>query len=191
MSLQPSNVPSMKKFHLIAAATDVAFEKRAGSKPQKSVNRACTREAEIIAEIAEKGNLPDKIALEYELQKRDLVKYAQFSGDEKNIKQGLKDMEAGIAAYTDLAERPQLYKEQASRYTDRNKDKRLDVPKDGMRYALASQMTRLQNRNSLQLSSEEKVLLSSRRALVRSIVKDYSRLQEQVIHGGPDDSHSI
>lgn len=57
------------------------------------------------------------------------------------------------------------------------------VPKDGMRYALASQTTRLQNRLSLQLSEEEKVLLTARRALLDSIHREYSALQQNTVHG--------
>ncbi len=45
------------------------------------------------------------------------------------------------------------------------------------------QTTRLQNRLSLQLSEEEKVLLTARRALLDSIHREYSALQQNTVHG--------
>ncbi len=163
-------------------ATDIAFDKRSRSQAQKSVNTACKAEAGIINTIAANGSLAEKIALECQLQQRDLQKYAKSPEDEKKIRQGLKDMEAGLASYSTLTERPKEYKRQAAQYTDRNRDATRDVPKDGMRYAIASQLTRLQNRQSLQLSGEEDTLLAARRTLVRSIQEDYSQLQQKVVH---------
>ncbi len=182
MRLKTLKSPLLRKYKTASAFTDIAFEKRNLSPAQKSVDKACSAEAEAIFTIAKEGSLDEKIALEYQLQQRDMQKYAKSDNDAKNIAQGLKDMESGLASYADLTERQQTYREQASRYTDRNRDAKLDVPKDGMRYALASQSTRLHNRQSLQLSDSEKILLTARRALLNSLQKEYSLLQNNVIH---------
>ena len=173
----------LEQYEVMSVATDMAFDRRTRSHIQITVNRACVAEAKAIKAVVSEGSLAEKIELECQLQQRDLQKYAASPADEKKIKQGLKDMEAGLASYADLTERPRAYKKQASHYTDRNRDAKLDVPKDGMRYAIASQITRLQNRQSLQLSDEEKNLLAARRALVHAIQEDYSSLQQEVVHG--------
>ena len=167
----------LQKFEIAAIATDVAFEKRARSQTQKMVNVMCSAEAAVIFEVARSGTLDEKIALEYQLQLRDLEKYARSDREMKNVRQGLKDLDAGLVAYADLIDRPDEYRKQAAGYTDRNRDAKLDVPKDGMRYAVASQATRLRNRLSLQLSEEEKVLLTARRALLDAMQKEYAAMQ--------------
>lgn len=187
MNPKELRTPLLAQFEDISLFTEIAFLQRDNSRVQKTVNKACRAEAKVIGKIAAEGSLSEKIALEYQLQRRDLEKYAKSPEAEKNIKQGLKDLEAGLVSYADLLERPQEYQRQALQYTDRNRDNRLDVPKDGMRYAVASQMTRLQNRQSLQLSDEEKQLLIARRSLVSSIRDEYSRLQEKVVHNRTDD----
>ncbi len=174
--------PLLLQYQKAAIFTDVAFDKRGRSRAQHNVNAACSAEAETIMEIARNGSLEEKIALEYQLQRRDLEKYATSAGEIKNVEQGLKDLRAGLVAYRDLVERPEEYRKQATGYTDRNRDAKLDVPKDGMRYALASQITRLQNRLSLQLSEEEKVLLTARRVLLIAVQDEYSAIQVGAVH---------
>lgn len=177
------NSPLLRMFKELSLVTDYAFEKRSRSQAQKAVNMACSAEAEVIMDIARNGSLAEKVALEHRLQQRDLEKYATSEKEVKSVRQGLKDLKAGMVAYATLVERPEEYRKQASGYTDRNRDTKLDVPKDGMRYMLASQITRLQNRLSLQLSDEEKVLLVARRALLDSMVEEYSAMQTGTLHG--------
>lgn len=173
----------LRKYKAAAGFTDFAFEARTKSQAQLAVNKACSLEAEVIFAVAKIGALDEKTALEQRLQQRDLEKYAKSPAEEKSVRQGLKDMNAALVAYAELTERPEEYIKQAAGYTDRNRDTKLDVPKDGMRYALSSQMTRLQNRLSLQLTEEEKVLLTARIALLHSLQKEYSDLQKTVMHG--------
>ncbi len=167
--------PLLQEYRTASMATDFAFEQRSRSQVQRKVNRTCSAEADTILNIA--GTLDEKIALEYQLQLRDLEKYARSDREMKNVRQGLKDLDAGLVAYADLIDRPDEYRKQAAGYTDRNRDAKLDVPKDGMRYAVASQATRLRNRLSLQLSEEEKVLLTARRALLDAMQKEYAAMQ--------------
>lgn len=181
-NLERLETPLLLQYRATSAATDVAFEKRERSRAQHAVNIACAAEVAAILAIARTGSLNEKIALECLLQQRDLEKYAKSPTEVKNIKQGLKDMAAGLAAYAILTETPEEYKKYAATYADRNRDAKLDVPKDGMRYALASQITRLQNRQSLQLSEEERVLLTARRALLAAIQAEYSEIQQAAVN---------
>lgn len=174
--------PLLRQYKQKSAITDLAFETRRRSNVQRGVNDACSDEAAVIFEIARAGSLDEKISLEHQLQQRDLEKYAKSDSETRGVKQGLKDMTAALVAYAGLTKEPKEYKRYAASYTDRNRDARLDVPKDGMRYALSSQITRLQNRLSLQLSEEEKVLITARRALLDSVQKEYSDLQKSVLH---------
>ncbi len=170
--------PALEAYDNAASASNSAYEKLENCRPQKLVNDACKNEAEIINRIAASRNLDEMIALELRLQRNDLEEYAHSPKDRKNVEQGLADLECGMHAYDTLKTNPGQYRESAKSYTDSNRDKRLDVPKDGMRYAMGSQTTRLQNRQSLQLSEEEKEILAARRALVASIIEEYSLLQK-------------
>ena len=174
--------PNLVVYDTVAAVSYDAYTALAGSRPKEYVNRACANEAEAIQTIAASRNLDEMIALEVRLQNNDRELYAHSDNDRKNVEQGLADLQCGVHAYGMLKNNPRRYREFAKSYTDRNRDKRLNVPKDGMRYALASQATRLQNRQSLQLSEEEKKILTARRALVGAIVEEYSLLQKKAVH---------
>lgn len=180
----------LKQYNLSSALTHMAFEKRAQSKVQSVVDKACSKDAAVIREIANGQNLPEMLALEYKLQSHDLERYAKTPEAEQKIKQGLKDLEAGFVHYAALTERPQEYKITAQGFTDRLRDKKLDVPNDGMRAALASQLTRLQNRQSLNLSEAENDILTARRLLIKAINTEYSRLQVEVVHSRQRDGNT-
>lgn len=180
-NLEQLKTPLLKQYQKRSTYTDAAFEKRKRSRAQQTVNAACSAEAEVIFAIIRNGTLDEKIALECKLQQRDLEKYAKSPAELKGVEQGIRDMMAGLAAYVILTEAPEEYKKYAATYTDRNRDAKRGIPKDGMRYALASQITRLQNRQSLQLSEEEKILLTARRALLDAVQNEYSDIQENVI----------
>ncbi len=175
--------PDLMAYNEAAGASHNAYARLENSRPKKYVNKACALEAAIINKIAASRNLDEMIALEVRLQNNDRELYAHSDNDRKNVEQGLADLQCGVHAYGMLKNNPRRYREFAKSYTDRNRDKRLNVPKDGMRYALASQATRLQNRQSLQLSEEEKKILTARRALVGAIVEEYSLLQKAAVHG--------
>lgn len=175
--------PALKAYDAMAVASYDAYSELAGSRPKKNVNRTCKNMTAAINKIAATRNIDEMIALEARLQNTDLEKYANSENDRKNVEQGLADLQCGIHSYNMLRNTPRQYEEFAKNFTDRNRDKRFDVPKDGMRYALSSQLTRLQNRKALQMSEEEKVLLTARRALVDAIVEEYSLLQKTAVHG--------
>lgn len=159
-----------------------AYRRLENSGQKAQVNKACLREAKAIAKITASHNLEEMIALELRLQLTDLEKDAFSEQARKSVEQGLSDLRSGIHSYTMLKHDPEQYKEAAKGYTERNRDMKLDVPKDGMRYALSSQSTRLQNRMSLQLSAEERKLLTVRRTLLGTIRDEYSTLQQKALH---------
>lgn len=178
--------PNLKKCAAAAGHSNEAYETRADSRPQKLVKNACTMEAASIGTVIAARNLDEMIALELRLQTNDREKYARSTSEIKGVEQGLADLQSGIHMYTILTTNPDRYREIAKGFTASNRDKRLGVPKDGMRYALASQRTRLQNRHSLQLSEEEKILLTARRALIAALIDDYSLLQQEALHADTD-----
>ncbi len=175
--------PVLGKYDAAAAFCGEAYRELERSDPQKLVNRACKTEAALISTVIAARNLEEMIALELRLQTNDLEKYARSQGEIKGVEQGLADWESGMHMYNILKTNPKLYRDLSKGFTDRNRDKRLDVPKDGMRYALSSQAARLQNRHSLQLSEEEKDLLVVRRELVDAMIEAYAVLQTELLHG--------
>ncbi len=54
---------------------------------------------------------------------------------------------------------------------------------DGLRSAVNSQLTRIQQRQSLMVSEAEKELHKARRNLLVAIRKAYTLLQQKVVHG--------
>lgn len=174
---------SIRLYDNVAGYRNDAYEELEKSRAKKLVNRMCKTETELIRNVIDSRNLDEMIALEFRLQNNDLENYARTPHDIESVEQGLKDFQRGVNSYDTLRNDPEQYRKNAEEFTDRNRDMRLDVPKDGMRYALSSQMTRLQNRQSLQLSDEEKELLTARRGLVTAIRNEYSLLQENVVHG--------
>ncbi len=178
--------PNLELYDDTANYSNDAYRYRQNSKPQKLVNRACKAEAALIRAIIAARNLDEMIALELRLQNNDLEKYARSPSEIKGVEQGLADLQSGMHMYAILKTNSGQYREIAKGFTDSNRDKRRNVPKDGMRYALSSQMTRLQNRHSLQLSEEEKALLTLRRSLVSALIEAYSLLQKEALHDDPE-----
>ena len=181
---------NLDRYDFTSVYTHVAYDKRTQSRVQKTLDGACSTDAAIIRKIENDRILAEMLALEYRLQMHDLERYAKTPEAEQSIKQGLKDLEAGFVNYNALTEQAQQYRHMAAGYTDRLRDKKLDVPKDGMRAALASQLTRLQNRQSLNLSDAETDILTARRSLINSINMEYSQLQVEVIHGRQRDNNT-
>ncbi len=175
--------PSLQAYDDVVSLVSDAYHARATCRPQKIVDTACTAEAELIQAVIAARDLDEMIALELRLQTSDREKYARSANEKQRVEQGLADLRSGMHMYAMLKHDSGQYKNAAKGFTDSNRDMRLNVPRDGMRYALASQRTRLQNRESLQLSDDEKSLLSVRRALLSAIAADYSALQAAVLHG--------
>ena len=189
MDFNSFTTANLDRYDFTSVYTHVAYDKRTQSRVQRTLDGACSTDASIIRNIENNRDLAEMLALEYRLQRHDLERYAKTPAAEQSIKQGLKDLEAGFVNYNTLTEQPQQYKHMATGYTDRLRDKKLDVPKDGMRAALASQLTRLQNRQSLNLSEAENDILTARRSLLNSINTEYSRLQVEVVHGRQGDGN--
>ncbi len=153
------------------------------SRAQQKFDQACRREAAAITKIAGSGNLEVMLALEYQLQLHDLTNYARTDAEIKNTRLGLTDFIAAMTNYERLAERPEEYRRQAAGFPSGSRDKRLDVPMDGLRQALNSQLTRIQLRQSLMVSDAAKELYAARRNLLAAIRDSYSLLQQHVVHG--------
>ncbi len=166
-----------------SAGTATAFMKLSQSRIQKIYDDMCRREAALIAEIAKSGSLALMLDVERHNQKTDLVHYAKTPNEKANVESGIKDFESGLRHYETLTKKPDKYREEDLGYVARDRDKRLNVPTDGMRKALGSQITRLQNRLALTSSDDEKVMVSARVGLLKAINKEYSRLQVEVLHG--------
>ncbi len=153
------------------------------SRAQKTFDAACRNEAAAITAITDSGNLDVMLALEYQLQLRDLTNYAKTDSEIKNTRLGLTDFIAAMTNYQRLTESPEEYRQQAIGYPSGSRDRRLDVPMDGLRQAINSQLTRIQQRQSLMVSDSEKALYTARRNLLNSIRREYSLVQQKVVHG--------
>ncbi len=153
------------------------------NRAQRSLDSACKDEAAAINEIADSGDLELMLALEHRLQLHDLTNYAKTEREIKNTRLGLTDFMAGLTNYERLVARPEEYRQQAAGYPSGNRDKQFDVPLDGLRSAVNSQLTRIQQRQSLMVSEAEKELHKARRNLLVAIRKAYALLQQKVVHG--------
>lgn len=153
------------------------------SRSQQSFDKACREEAAAIRKIADSGDLAVMLALEYQLQLHDLTNYAKTDRGVKNTRLGLTDFIAALTNYERLTTRPEEYRRQAAGFPSGGRDKKFDVPMDGMRQVINSQMTRIQQRQSLMVSDSEKELHTARWRLLDSIRGEYALLQQRVVHG--------
>lgn len=175
--------PELKNVFGLSTMTSNALVSMAASRAQKNFDKACKDEAAGINKIANSGKLEAMLTLEYQLQLYDLTNYAKTDAEIKNTRLGLKDFMAGMTNYERLTERPEEYRRQATGYPSGSRDKQFDVPLDGLRNAVSSQLTRIQQRQSLMISDATKELYQARRNLLASIRKEYSLLQQNVVHG--------
>ena len=175
--------PELKKANDLSLRTSSMLTAMEASLVQKNFDKACKNETAAINRIAGSGNLELMLALEYQLQLHDLTNYAKADAEIKNPRLGLTDFIAAMTNYERLAERPEEYRRQAAGYPSGSRDKRLDVPMDGLRQALNSQLTRIQLRQSLMVSDAAKELYAARRNLLAAIRDSYSLLQQHVVHG--------
>ena len=162
----------------------LALAKRNDGKEQRYYDEASLAEAAIINRIIQSRNLPTMIAAEYRLQKNDFEKYAKTPRERENIRTGLNNFKAGLNQYDILLEQPATYRKAALSYFGAQRDRASDVPLDGMRRAISSQITRLQNRQSLTATLEERELLAARRSLLNAIRREYSLKQKEICHAG-------
>lgn len=175
--------PELDEADTVALSTKNALTTIEMSREQKSLDTACKIEAAVINKITNSGNLELMLALEYRLQLHDLTNYAKTEREIKNTRLGLADFIAGLTNYERLATRPKEYRKQAEGYPSSGRDQKFDVPMDGLRMAVNSQLTRIQQRQSLMVSDAEKELHKTRWNLLAAIRKEYSLLQQKVVHG--------
>ena len=174
--------PELAEADAAAASTNNARNTMEVSLAQQSFDAACKAEAAAINKIAHSGNLELMLALEYRLQLRDLTNYAKTDSEIQNPRLGLTDFIAGLTNYERLTTQPEEYRRQADGYPSGSRDKQLDVPLDGLRKAINSQLTRIQQRRSLMVSDAAKELHTARWNLLAAIRKVYSLVQRDVIH---------
>lgn len=175
--------PALAGANALSFATIDALAALEASRAQKAFDAVCRNEAAAINAIADARDLETMLALEYQLQLRDVTNYAKTDSETKNTRLGLTDFIAAMTNYQRLTESPEEYRQQAIGYPSGSRDRRLDVPMDGLRQAINSQLTRIQQRQSLMVSDSEKALYTARRNLLNSIRREYSLVQQKVVHG--------
>ncbi len=183
MSSKTAGDGNAKITELLAMESIAALDARNNSRPQKYYDKMSEKETTRLLETIAAGDLFLLLEIEQGYQNRDLEFLARSPRERENVQQGLKDFERALSNYRTLRDNPERYREAAYGYIDRDRDKKLDVPMDGMRKALASQISRIQNRMALTTTQEEKNVLSSRIALLNAIKEKYARLQVQAVHG--------
>ncbi len=182
MSHEPGDDSRVEFAEQAALQSISSLNARNQSRAQKAYDRSLMKESAVIMEVAQSGELSQMLRVEQDYQQRDFVYYAHSSKEKASVEQGLKDFARGLTHYELLTKRPDRYRENAIGYIDRDRDKKLDIPKDGMRKALNSQITRLQNRMALTSSPDEKDVLTARLALIMAIAKKYAEIQVEVVH---------
>lgn len=182
MSLSNYKDPHIELLVTADAANQFALQKRDASREQRAFNKTSQTVAKIVASIAESGDLPLMLAAELNLQMIDQNSYTRDHAAMDSVKDGIRQFEGALSFYDQLVNRPDEYRSTEAGYHGGHRDRAKDIPIDGMRRAINSQMTRLNNRRALTPTNEENELLKARRALLNSIRKDYSLLQERVLH---------
>ncbi len=180
MSRRLSKDPRGQVLGQMTLRTLTALDALNQSRPQKKYDQTCRQETALLKEIAKSGDLALMLDVESDYQKSDRL-LARTPNDKTNVEQGLKDFERGMSHYNTLIGNPDRYRENDFGYVDRERDKKLNVPVDGMRKALDSQKSRLKNRMALTSSDDERDLLAARAVLIGAIKAEYLRLQVEVL----------
>ncbi len=177
INLIDNDDPRLQVVQQVALQCIAALNARNVSRAQKAYDHTAMREASAIKTVAQSQDLDLLLQVEWNYQNRDLAYYARLPKEKNSVEQGLKDFASGMVNYDKLVNEPDRYRRDAAGYVDRDRDKKTGAPRDGMRRALSSQVTRLQNRMALTVTEEEKGVLASRIGLVNAIINEYARLQ--------------
>ena len=112
-------------------------------------------------------------------QENVIVVYAKRSADERAVKEGVEDNEAGKAAYKQLVEDAKSYKARGYRKKERLSPEKI-IPLDAMRRALRGQVKRVENyRSNVMGNSQEQDFMSARIAMLRRAEKLYDAIQRE------------
>lgn len=149
------------------------------SKAEKAYSAALRTSADILREIAQAGTFDDAITTEMSLAQDDLKHYSQNPDVQRNVQDGIDDLEAGLSDYRTLMEEPESYFKK--RYVKREMagaDK--EVPIDSMRKALRSQASRIASYAASPMANEEeRDFQKARLLMLRKGERLYDRIQRK------------
>ncbi len=144
-------------------------------------NRGMIKYAQLIHSIIKKGTLAEKIETEQALQERDRVNAGDNPKLLKEAEDAIVNFRAGMVVYDRLTTEPAEYRKYAAGFMPKHKTPD-GIPKDEMRNVLKSQNSRESQRDSSRHNTEgEEALVAARRALIASILRDYTTLQKTVL----------
>jgi len=134
----------------------------------------------LIREAARNGDLSLIIAIELEIIRGDLLRYANSRGMVNSLKLAEEELEA-VERHLELVANPSEY-----RLIDRGhslrKKRENGLPFDDARTALASHRSRLQNMDKSRLDEDEKQVIEERKATMSAAIELYAKLQARVLN---------
>jgi hypothetical protein len=162
-----------------AAVQVSAFEQRENSRVEKRYGIAMQDSAVILAELTQDASFEELIEAEQTLQKNDLTVYAQRSETLESVREGISDINAGLAAYRLLVRNTAEYKAHPYRKKERLPPEHI-LPLDAMRRALRGQIKRVENyRSNVMGNIKEQEFLSARIAILHRAEALYDAMQRE------------
>jgi len=129
----------------------------------------------LVREVTRSGNLPLIIAIELEIIRGDLLRYANSRGMVNSLKLAEEELQA-VQRHLELVGNPASYAFINQGHSLRKKRDH-GLPLDDARTALASHHARLQNMDKSRLDEDEKQFVEARKAAMSAAIKCYAALQ--------------
>ena len=165
----------------IIIAQGRAYERRARSRVEKQYGDAMRAAAQTLDAFTGAASFEELIQAEKAFQENDLAIYAQRPATLKSVQEGMRDLEDGEAAYRQLIEKTDAYREHPYRQKERIPPERI-IPLDAMRRALRGQVKRIENyRANVMGNPREQEFLSARTAMLRRAETLYDEMQRRLL----------
>jgi len=145
------------------------------TKPGRQLSSTRKELLTLIREITRDGNLPLIIALELEIIRGDLLRYANSQGMVNSLKLAEEELEAA-QRHLELVSDPAQYR-LIDRAHSLRKKRENGLPLDDARSALASHRARLQNMDKSRIDEDEKQIIEERKTMIGAAINLYAKLQ--------------
>jgi len=137
----------------------------------------------LVRETTRGGNLPLIIALELEIIRGDLLRYANSQGMVNSLKLAEEELEAA-QRHLELVGDPAQYR-LIDRTHSLRKKRENGLPLDDARSALASHRARLQNMDKSRIDEDEKQIIEERKTMIGAAINLYAKLQSEALETSP------
>lgn len=161
------------------AAQAKAFQRMKRSPAVVDYGSVMERAARSVEKFCKTASFDQLLAAEKIFQKNDLTIFSTSPSTRESVLEGIDNFRAGEKVYRQLMRSPMAYKEHEYLKSKMVGPDRL-VPKDTMRQAIRSQISRVENYRKNVMGNEQEVAFTTARiAMLRRAEKLYDKIQRE------------